>query len=138
MNIFVIGFGLLLLIAPDAGAQKNDGALWKGRPFPEARRELLKHGWKPFESNHKFADGCYVNRSGMAGVHYKSGFKEVELCTEGEVYCAFNYTRGKQCLMVVTEGETRPKVLRWTNECWKPDPPRTDVYVPEKCDRDED
>jgi len=141
MKISAASFGCLvvwLFLAHEAGAQNNDSVLWKGHPFPEARRQLLKQGWKPFESSNKFLDGCYVNRSGMAGVHYKAGFKEVELCTEGEVFCAFNYTRGKQCLRVVTKGETDPKVLNWNNECWKADPLPKDVYVPEKCDMDED
>ncbi len=97
MRTFTAAFAVILLLASAVAAQSKDSALWKDRPFPEARRALLKQGWKPFESTNKNLDGCYANRNGMAGIHYRAGFKEVELCTEGRVYCTFNYTRGKQC-----------------------------------------
>ena len=144
LSLTLLAIGLFPELVFAAGKEQAlilpplDPALRQGAVYEKIRPALLKNGWQPFESTNKFLDGCYVNRSGMAGVHYRSGFKEVELCTEGEVYCAFNYTRGKQCLRVVTKGETRPRVLYWESECWKADPLPTDAYIPEKCDMDED
>lgn len=117
MKPLVFSVGIFLYMAPYAMAQSNNAALWEGRAFSEARQDLLRQGWKPFESDERTKSGCRVNHISAARRLYKSGFREIEVCSEGRVYCVFNYTHGRQCLRVVTEGEQVPKVYSWKQDC---------------------
>lgn len=95
--------------------------LWEGRPFLDARADLLKRGWMPFESHELDRTGRPYNRSyGMESEHYHSGIIEVQKCSQGQVYCRFNYTRGKECLLLITKGERDPRVHLWSDACFEP------------------
>lgn len=111
--------GLLLSIS-HAAAQSKIPDLREGRPFVDVRRDLLRQGWKPLESFDRMGDGCRFSQSGPARHYYNIGFKEVQVCSEGNVYCWFNYTRRNQCLRLITEGERSARLHFWEYECYEP------------------
>ncbi len=115
----ILAIGLSLSIS-HAAAQSKTLDLHKGRSFEDVRRELLKQGWKPMESFDRMGDGCRFNQSGPARRLYNMGFKEVQICSEGNVYCWFNYTRRNQCLRLITEGERNLRLHFSEYECYEP------------------
>ncbi|PMY47738.1 hypothetical protein C1X69_12960 [Pseudomonas sp. FW305-67] len=66
--------------------------------FLNARKALIKHGWKPSLPNEMQPVGTAVILKNM-------GIIEVERCTQGVQYCEFNYKKNKTCLVVSTTGE---------------------------------
>jgi len=71
-----------------------------------ARAEIVKLGWKPRETHLRIGDDELEREHGNTAIFFKSGFREVEICTgTGVNPCIFNYVRGKSCLRVYTTGE---------------------------------
>jgi len=93
----------------------------KGWAVSRARAALTQEGWKPVETYSTLADGTRTSRTGAAGELYRQGFHEVEDCSEGLVYCAFNYAKSGECLRLITQGEPHeswlPSISNWTFEC---------------------
>jgi hypothetical protein len=105
-------------------ADTKDTSLVKNREFAKVRRDLIKAGWKPVISGAEMNDGTPENRFGAARPMYDAGFVEVEYCSEGNVYCIFNYTRGGKCLQITTVGEygkhngkQYPLLQKWSDDC---------------------
>lgn len=71
-----------------------------------ARAEIVKLGWKPRETRLRIGDDQLEREHGNTAIFFKSGFREVEICTgTGVNPCIFNYVRDKLCLRVYTTGE---------------------------------
>ncbi len=89
-----------------------------GLPISEARQSLLAAGWKPVETNLKYADGTLLRESGAAREFAKLGYIEIESCSGvGRNYCFFNYRNAQGCLRLMTQGERDPAVVRETHDC---------------------
>ena len=95
----------------------------RGTNFVEARASLLKQGWEPRATSVRMKDGSLEKSFGEARSFLQAGFAEVESCTgTGLNHCRFNYRRGEECLVLVTQGEWRPGsgspvVLRTETSC---------------------
>ena len=127
--IAVAMFALLSLLAQPAFASPEEPAMEPGMEFIKLRPELLKAGWKPVITREQDKDGTPINQIGEAGNMYRAGFIEVEYCNGNLVYCLFYYSRGKDCLQIVTEGPYiqlptghLPRLHRWTSDCHPPEP----------------
>ena len=89
-----------------ASLQPVDLAAIQGMPLPEARKLLLSHGWEPRDTGARSADGKLKREFGDAGVLFRLGYAEVEMCSgTGRNICVFNYTRQVDCLQLQTVGE---------------------------------
>jgi hypothetical protein len=125
--LVVVGsFVLSGALCGSGGADENLGhILREGRLFEAARDEVLRNGWVGIASGRKFIDGTLANRFGLTGDFYAAGFTEVETCTEGGVYCNFNYRRNGACLEIVTQGpyvpNESPLVSGWRDDCASPE-----------------
>lgn len=130
LRLTAIALAILLtgLPAQQAMADTKSVSLVKEREFAKVRRELIKAGWKPVVSDITADDDdTPENRSGAAGPMYDAGYVEVEYCSQGDVYCIFNYTRAGKCLQITTRGEygkhkgkQYPLLQTWSNDCVKP------------------
>jgi hypothetical protein len=96
----------------------------KGWPSPRAKAVLLADGWKPIRNDNKMPDGTLEREFSPASEMSGAGYLEVEDCSEGLVYCQFNYSKGGVCLQLITQGEwipdiprVRPKVVSWRYRC---------------------
>lgn len=128
-----IGFAIVALLAvpADLSAQQapagsGDVKLVKEADFTKVRPKLIAKGWKPVVTEEMVGD-TPRNQFGGAEAMYQAGYIEVEGCTEGRVYCTFNYRRGKKCLQITTRGEYGkfqgrqwPVIQAWSNECYQP------------------
>lgn len=115
---------LSVFTSPPAVADQGKVSLVKDREFAKVRSELIKAGWEPVISDATMNNGMPENRFGAAGPMYDAGFVEVEFCSEGSVYCLFNYTRAGKCLQITTRGEygkhngrQYPLVQKWSSDC---------------------
>lgn len=115
---------LLAAFSSSQSAEQGKVSLVKDREFAKVRGELIKAGWKPVVSDATMNNGTPENRFGAAGPMYDAGFVEVEYCSEGSVYCLFNYTRGGKCLQITTRGEygkrngkQYPLLQKWSSDC---------------------
>jgi hypothetical protein len=117
----MILISFLLLVTVAKAAPSFEVPIQKGWLFSRARAALLVHGWKPKSTHFTLADGTPTSRAGPAGEMWDAGYQEVEDCSEGLVYCLFNYSRQGQCLLLITQGEfvpgRSPKVVRWLSQC---------------------
>lgn len=112
---------VLSLVMP-AVAYAGDVPIQKGWPIARARKALFAEGWKPVLSSQRLADGTLTSHWGDAGVMWDAGFHEVEDCSEGLVYCMFNYSKAGHCLQLITQGELddpriEPRVTGWSEAC---------------------
>jgi hypothetical protein len=87
-----------LLYCVSTIANATNVPIKEGMPFLAARKELLKHGWKPSVSKEMQPVGTAVELQNM-------GIIEIERCTQGVQYCEFNYKKNKECLGITTTGE---------------------------------
>jgi hypothetical protein len=83
-------------------------------------RERLEAGANTFQTS----EWHPINRFGAAREMWNGGYHEVEDCSEGPVYCRFNYSRNGQCLLVIAQGELlpstskrEPKIVYWSPVC---------------------
>lgn len=88
----------ILLCCVSIFANATDVPIKKGMPFLSARKALIKHGWKPNLTDE-------MEPGGLMKILRNIGISEVERCTEGVLYCEFNYKKNKVCLVVSTTGE---------------------------------
>lgn len=113
----------LVIFGPTIAVTANlNVELKKNKLFSELRRELLNDGWNPVESQEKMWDDTELNQFGEAGVFYQNGYIEVEVCSEGKVFCIFNYRRRNECLQITTKGEyvkgSSPVLEKWSKLCY--------------------
>jgi hypothetical protein len=96
-------------------AQSKPIALKVGEPFTAARMKLYADGWRADRFAHS-ANGDYM---GLERQLMQRGYSEVEVCSLGLSFCILQYTKGKECLRLQTQGEQIRfmKVDRWSNEC---------------------
>jgi hypothetical protein len=69
-----------------------------------------------FSQSAHAANGDYM---GLERQLMQRGYSEVEVCSLGLSFCILQYTKGKECLRLQTQGEQIRfmKVDRWSNEC---------------------
>jgi hypothetical protein len=116
---------IISLIVMFAAAQAADIPIQKGWQFSHAREVLIANGWKPVRNDFKMPDGTLERNFSPASEMSQAGYLEVENCSEGLVYCEFNYSRDGHCLQIITQGEllpdigprAEPKVVGWRNWC---------------------
>lgn len=89
--------------------------LQSGESFTHARSRIYAAGWRADLRAH-VAVGEYA---GMDRRLIERGFDEVDYCSVGETFCVLQYTRGKSCLRLQTQGEQieAMKVVSWSAEC---------------------
>lgn len=105
---------LLFLLLPAVQAEK----LHKGMRFQTARRLLLRQGWTPVSAP-RHEEYVY----GLVAELLKAHIVEVEGCAVDKPYCIFHYTKGRECLRILTEGEAMGtlRISAWSGECYQPD-----------------
>lgn len=120
---------LLGLLAQPALADTDELTFGRGSEFIKLRPELLKAGWKPVITLEQDENGTPINQLGEAGNMYRAGFIEVETCSGPLVHCLFYYSRGNECLQIITDGPYiqlptghLPRLVRWTSDCHPPEP----------------
>lgn len=113
MNRAMIAISVLLSFFQFAHAKQI--ALKVGEPFTTARAKLYADGWRADPLAHA-ASGDYM---GLERQLMQSGYSEVDYCSLGLSFCVLQYTKGKTCLRLQTQGEQIRfmKVDRWSNEC---------------------
>jgi hypothetical protein len=92
---------------PEASTVPSD---LKGMRYSEARKVLLASGWRPYVGEDDAED--------VIGYPGKDGWNEIEVCSQGAVYCNFRFRNafGKG-LEVTTQGEVKdPVVVGWDRE----------------------
>lgn len=99
MNRGTIAIAILVSFFPFARAEPI--ALTVGEPFTKARAKLYADGWHADPLAHA-ASGEYM---GLDRKLIQSGYSEVEYCSVGKSFCVLQYTRGKECLRLQTQGE---------------------------------
>lgn len=99
-------------------AQAEPVALNVGEPFTSARMKLHADGWRADPLAHA-ATGEYM---GLDRQLVQSGYAEVDYCSVGKSSCVLQYTKGKACLRLHTQGEQirSMKIERWSNDCREP------------------
>lgn len=92
-----------------------------GMPFQQARRLLLKEGWRP----HRLAAQAGQVFIGTETQLAKAGIRELESCAVDRPLCLMHYRRGQQCLSLVTRGEVWPALAvdSWQFQCPVEEPP---------------
>jgi hypothetical protein len=78
----------ILLCCVSVLANATNVPIKKGMSFLNARKALIKHGWKPNVTNETELVGTETILKNM-------GISEVERCTQGVQYCEFNYKKTK-------------------------------------------
>ncbi|ROM94671.1 hypothetical protein BK658_17620 [Pseudomonas brassicacearum] len=80
--------------------------------FLNARKALIKHGWKPSLANEMQPVGTAVILKNM-------GISEIERCTQGVQYCEFHYKKNNVCLGITTTGEEVKNLVidAWDFKC---------------------
>jgi hypothetical protein len=86
-----------------------------GELFTHTRSRLYGAGWRSDPEAHA-AVGEYL---GMDRRLIERGFDEVDYCSVGKTYCVLQYTRGKSCLRLQTQGEQieAMNIVSWSAEC---------------------
>lgn len=105
---------LLLLTALTPIASDADG-LKKGMRFLAARDLLMHEKWRPINVHQ--GDGYeYI---GVEKALRTARIDELESCAVDIALCIYNYSRGRECLRLATEGEdiAEMRVYYWTHEC---------------------
>ncbi|UXH80170.1 hypothetical protein [Roseateles amylovorans] len=110
-SLVAVLFALSLL--PLSAAQA--GTMTKGASFIQTRDQLIRDGWRPINVH---ADDSY-DYIGVETELIQSKIHEVESCAVDRPVCLFNYQRGKQCLRVVTVGESLSTLTidDWSSSC---------------------
>lgn len=88
------------------------------RRVSSARRRTVQE--QPFrDSTDERMTGFVV---GLDRQLVQSGYSKVDYCSVGKSFCVLQYTKGKACLRLHTQGEQirSMKVERWSNECREP------------------
>jgi len=76
----------------------------KSMRYSEARKVLLASGWRPYVGEDDAED--------VIGYPGKDGWNEVEVCSQGAVYCDFRFRNAfGESLKVTTQGEVRDPVV---------------------------
>lgn len=109
----IAGFSLLVFFSTISRAEAV--TLKSGESFTYARSKIYGAGWRADLRAHA-AVGEYA---GMDRRLIERGFDEVDYCSVGETFCVLQYTRGKSCLRLQTQGEQieAMKVVSWSDEC---------------------
>jgi hypothetical protein len=111
-----------LLLGASIHAGANELGIKRGTMFLDARKVLLKAGWKGIILHKDPSDDSdsanYLDE--QARPYYKLGVHEVDSCAGGaHPTCLFHYRKKDECLTVVTYGETPHDsfVTHWLNTC---------------------
>jgi hypothetical protein len=118
LALFVVMLGLATNCAAAA-----DPPIKKGMGLHKMHARLVHAGWKPVETDLRFADGEPQRLVGDAGHIYRAGFHAVQMCSgTGLNYCIFNYIKKRRCLRVTTSGEYwypdyEPEITSWSFDC---------------------
>jgi hypothetical protein len=109
---------IAVLVGFTSLAQAERVAIKVGEPFTKARTKIHAVGWRADPLAHA-ATGEYM---GLDRQLVQSGYSEVDYCSVGKSFCVLQYTKGKACLRLHTQGEQirSMKVERWSNDCRKP------------------
>lgn len=96
-------------------AQTEPVALHVGESFTNAREKLYVNGWRADPLAH-VATGEYM---GLDRQLVQNGYFEVDYCSVGKALCVLQYTKGKECLRLHTQGEQihSMKVEHWSSDC---------------------
>jgi hypothetical protein len=129
----------LLLVIPSIASAE---AQLKGQSITKARQILIKSGWQPRQTYLMTGEDNNEpeNQWGDAGVMYRAGLIEVEMCNgTGKNFCYFNYQSKGKCLRLLTQGEFRlteyePTVIKQSSEC----PPREAIKITSKSHNDKE
>lgn len=106
---------IAVLVSSLSFAHAEKISLNVGEPFTKARAKLYADGWHADPLAHA-ASGEYM---GLDRKLIQSGYSEVEYCSVGKSFCVLQYTRGKECLRLQTQGEQirSMKVEHWSSDC---------------------
>ena len=109
MKLKILAISLLCCVSSFSSAA--DVPIKEGMPFTQARKALIKNGWKP--------NPTYSGEFGVESIIQRKGFNEIESCTEGVRFCSFNYIKSGDCLGVGTVGEEIKdmKIYSWNFKC---------------------
>lgn len=112
-------FLILCLIAPPLLAASYPPYLKQDLPFTNARKLLIKDGWKPIPMH----INEHYEYDGVEKELVRLKFMEVDSCSNDSARCILYYRKKDACLRMDTIGEhvRGMKVVRWTNECPAPD-----------------
>ena len=114
MNSRSVAF-ILVLICTLLSTETYAQELKKGMPFKQGRKLLLKEKWRPVNV-HKNDGYEYL---GLERNMFNAHITEVDACAVDRPLCVLHYKKGKDCLRLITQGESLSEltVSSWTNEC---------------------
>lgn len=106
---------IAVLVSFTSLTQAEEIGLNVGEPLSKARGTLHADGWRADPLAHA-ATGEYM---GLDRQLVQSGYPEVDYCSVGHSSCVLQYTKGKACLRLHTQGEQirSMKVERWSGDC---------------------
>lgn len=119
---------IAVLVGFTSLAQAEPVALNVGELFTKARETLYADGWRADPLAH-LATGEYM---GLDRQLVQRGYAEVDYCSVGESFCVLQYTKGKVCLRLHTQGEQihSMKVERWSIDCREPGASEGENFLP--------
>jgi len=108
-------FAVIALVGLTSLVHPKPFALCAGELFTNARAKLHAEGWHADPTAHA-ATGEYA---GLDRQLAHAGYFEVDYCSVGKSFCVLQYTRGKACLRLLTQGEEirSMRIERWSNDC---------------------
>jgi hypothetical protein len=113
VNRYLIAFALV--VTYPLFAQAEQLGIHVGEAFIKARAKLYAAGWHADPLVHASGD----EYMGLDRALIQGGYAEVDYCSVGKSFCVLQYTRGKECLRLHTQGEQLQamKVEGWSSEC---------------------
>lgn len=111
------------LMAAPQRANAEAAPLQKGANFLQARKQLLKDGWRLVKGHAADEDGEPI---GVESALLRAGISEVDGCAMDRALCIFHYRKAERCLRVVTSGEevATMRVEQSDARCPEPAPPK--------------
>ncbi|MBB3192808.1 hypothetical protein [Roseateles terrae] len=115
-----------LMTKPMAAPQRANAEaapVQQGANFLQARKQLLKDGWRPVKTHAVQGDGEPI---GVESALLRAGIGEVDSCAMDRALCIFHYRKAKRCLRIVTSGEEVATMLVEQSDarCPEPRPPQ--------------
>ncbi len=110
MRSTVLSILLTIMGASVAIAASTDVPIQKGWHFAQARAALIHNGWAPVRSADPLSKFDQENPLGQE-------YPEIEVCSQGLMFCWFHYSKDGRCLRVETRGEIKMGVIYWDDKC---------------------
>jgi hypothetical protein len=93
-----------------------------GNPFTAARKQILKHGWRPINLQKTWRAEEGADCGLLECELHRHGVVEVAGCPTDQPICIFYYRKGKSWLQVMATGETMKslRVYYWVSQAPQP------------------